>query len=42
MDFMVKTVMTIEREIDDARSIWDAGTNEKRKESRSSSSSGKK
>ena len=33
MDSMVKTVMAIEREVDDAQSIRDAGTNEKRKES---------
>ena len=42
MDSMVRTVMAIEREIDDARSIRDAGASEKRKESYSSSSSGKK
>ena len=30
---MVKTIMTIEREIEDARSIWDAGGNGKRKKS---------
>ena len=42
MDFMVKTAMAIEREIDDARSIQDVGASEKRKESHSSSSSGKK
>ena len=42
MDSMVRTVMAIEREIEDARSIRDAGTSGKRKESRSSSSSGKK
>ena len=33
MDSMVKTVMAIEREVNDARSIRDAGTNEKRKKS---------
>ena len=33
MDSMVRTTMTIEREIDDERSIRDAGTSEKRKES---------
>ena len=43
MDFMVKTTMTIEREMDDARSIRDAGVSDKRKENQSSSSSsGKK
>ena len=42
MDFMVKTSMTTEREIEDARSIQDAGASGKRKESQSSSSSGKK
>ena len=25
MDLMVKTVMVIEREVDDARNIWDTG-----------------
>ena len=38
---MVRTTMAIEREIKDARSIRDAGAGGKRKESRSSSSSGK-
>ena len=42
MDSMVGTTMTIEREIEDARSTRDAGIRGKRKESRSSSSSGKK
>ena len=42
MDFMVRTVMAIEREIDGARSIRDAGASEKRKGSHFSSSSGKK
>ena len=42
MDFMVETALTIEREIEDARSTRDAGVSSKRKESRSSSSSGKK
>ena len=42
MDPMVGTAMTIEREIEDARSTRDAGVNGKRKESQSSSSSGKK
>ena len=41
MDSMVRTTMTIEREIEDARSIQAAGTSEKR-EDQSSSSSGKK
>ena len=42
MDFMVGTTLTIEREIEDARSTWDAGVSSKRKDSQSSSSSGKK
>ena len=43
LDSMVKTAMTIEREVDDARSIWDAGAKDNRKESQPfSSSSGKK
>ena len=42
MDSMVVTVLTIEREIEDARSTRDASVSSKRKESQSSSSSGKK
>ena len=42
MDSMVGTALTIEREIEDARSTQDAGASGKRKESQSSSSSGKK
>ena len=42
MDSMVRTALTIEREIEDARSTPDAGISRKRKESQSSSSSGKK
>ena len=42
MDSMVGTAITIEREIEDARSTQDAGVNRKRKESQSSSSSGNK
>ena len=42
MDSMVRTAMAIKREIDNAWSIRDAGTSEKRKKSLSSSSSGKK
>ena len=42
MDSMVGTVMTIEREMEDARSNRDAGVSGKRKESQSFSSSGKK
>ena len=42
MDSMVGTALTIEREIEDARSTQDAGVSIKRKESQSSSSSGKK
>ena len=30
---MVKTSMAIEKEVDDTRSIWDAGASDKRKES---------
>ena len=33
MESMVRTAIAIEREIEDARSIWDAGTSGKRKES---------
>ena len=39
MDLLVKTTMTIEREVDKARSIRDAGVEDKRKESQLSSSS---
>ena len=42
MDSMVGTAMTIEREIEDARRTRDVGASGKRKESQSSSSSGKK
>ena len=42
MDSMVGTSMTIEREIEDARSTRDAGVSSKRNESQSYSSSGKK
>ena len=42
MNSMVGTTLTIEREIEDARSTRDAGVSSKRKESQSSSSSGKK
>ena len=42
MDSMVGTALTIEREIEDARSTRDAGVSSKRKESQSSSSTGKK
>ena len=42
MNSMVGTTLTIERDIEDARSTWDMGVSSKRKESRSSSSSGKK
>ena len=41
MDSMVRTTMTIEREIEDARSIRAMGTSEKR-EDQPSSSSGKR
>ena len=42
MDYMVGTTMTIEREMEDAWSTRDTGASGRRKESRSSSSSGKK
>ena len=42
MDSMVRAAMTIEREIKDARSIQDTGVNGRRRESQSSSNSGKK
>ena len=42
MDFMVRTTMTIEREIEDAWSNRDVGAGDKRKESQPSSSSRKK
>ena len=42
MDSMVRTTMAIERKIEDAQNIQDAGTSGKRKESQSSLSSGKK
>ena len=42
MDSMVRTAMVIKREIDDAKSIQDAGASGKRKESQPSSSTGKK
>ena len=42
MDFMVGTTLTIDREIEDARSTRDAGVSSKRKKSQYSSSSGKK
>ena len=42
MDSMVWTALTIEREIEDARSTWDASVSGKRKDIQSSSSSGKR
>ena len=42
MDSMARTTMTIEREIDNAKSNWDAGASVKRKESQPSSSTRKK
>ena len=42
MDSMVRTTLTIEREIEDARSTRDAGASNKRKDSQSSSSLGKR
>ena len=42
MDLMVKTSIAIKREVDDARSIRDAGVKDKRNESQPSSSSSRK
>ena len=42
MDFLVGTTLTIEREIEDARSTRDASASSKRKDIQSSSSSGKR
>ena len=42
MESMVMTAIAIEREINDARSIRDAGASEKKRENPCSSSSGKK
>ena len=42
MDYIVGMAMTIEREIECARSTWNAGASGKKKESQSSSSLGKK
>ena len=42
MDSMVGTTLTIERELEDARSTQEADVSSKRKESQSSSSSGKR
>ena len=42
MDSMVGTTLTIEREIEDARSTRDAGASSKSNDSQSSSSSGKR
>ena len=42
MDSMVGTILTIQREIEDARSTRDASVSSKRKDSQSSSSSGKR
>ena len=42
MDYMVRTTMAIEKEIEDARSIRDAGASDKRKEGQPSSTLGKK
>ena len=42
MDSMVGTALTIERDIEDARSTRDASVSSKRKDSQSSSSSGKR
>ena len=42
MDSMVGTALTIEREMEDARNTWDASVSGKRKDSQSSSNSGKR
>ena len=42
MEYMVRIAMAIEKEIDDAKSIRDAGATGKRKEGQPSSSTGKK
>ena len=42
MDSMVRKAFTTEREIDDTRSIRDAGVSQKKRENQSSSSSGNK
>ena len=42
MDSMVRTAMVIERDIDDAKRIWDTGVSGKRKENQFFSSSGKR
>ena len=42
MDFMVRTAMAIERKIEDAWSIRDAGASDKRQKGQPSSNSGKK
>ena len=39
MNFMIKTDMAIERKVDDAWNIWDAGVKDKRRESQPSFSS---
>ena len=39
---MVSTALIIEREVDDARSIWDAGVSDKKKGNQASSSGSKK
>ena len=42
MDSMVSTTLIIEREVDGARSIRDAGASDKKRESQGSSSSSRK
>ena len=42
MDSMVRTALTTERDIDDTRSIRDAGVSQKKRENQSSSNSGNK
>ena len=42
LDSMVKTTMVIEKQVDDARNIRDAGVKDKRRERQPSSSSSRK
>ena len=42
LDLMVKAAMAIEKKVDDAQNIWDAGVKDKMRESQPSSSSSRK
>ena len=42
MDLMVSTTLIIEREVDEAHSIWEAGASDKKRGSQASSSSSRK